>query len=58
LAVGYGKRALVEKAFHRYGVLIWRSKQARYAQKVEAGIAYLVINSMTSLGMPVSQKVA
>lgn len=46
----------MEKAFHRYGVLIWRSMQARHAQKVEAGIAYLVINSMTSLGMLVSQK--
>ena len=56
MPVGYSKRALVEKAFHRYRGLIWRSMQARYAQKVEAGIAYLVINSMTSLGMLVSQK--
>jgi transposase len=59
-AVGYGKRSLVETAFHRYKVLIGRSLRARTlsAQKVEARIACKVINRMTSLGMPVSQKVA
>jgi transposase len=57
---GYGKRALVETAFYRYKVLIGRSLRARTlsAQKVEAWIACTVINRMTSLGMPVSQKVA
>jgi hypothetical protein len=57
---GYGKRALVETAFHRYKVLIGRSLRARTlsAQKVEARIACKVINRMTSLGMPVSRKVA
>jgi hypothetical protein len=37
-ASGYGKRSLVETAFHRYKVLIGRSLQARplSAQKVEA----------------------
>jgi transposase len=59
-ATGYGKRALVETAFHRYKILIGRSLRARTlsAQKVEARIACKVINRMTSLGMPVSRKVA
>jgi hypothetical protein len=57
---GYGKRALVETAFYRYKVLIGWSLRARTlsAQMVEARIACAVINRMTSLGMPVSQKVA
>ena len=58
--VGYGKRSMVETAFYRYKVLIGRSLRARTlsAQKVEARIACKVINCMTSLGMPVSRKVA
>jgi transposase len=53
-AVDYGKRSLVETAFHRYKVLIGRSLRARTlsAQKVEARIACTVINRMTSLGIP------
>ena len=59
-ATGFGKRALVETAFHRYKVLIGPSLRARTlsAQKVEARTAYAVINRMTSLGMPVSRKIA
>ena len=59
-AVGYGKRSLVETAFYRYKILIGRRLRARTlsAQKVEARIACTVINRMTSLGMPVSRKVA
>ena len=59
-ATGYGKRALVETAFHRYKILIGRSLRARTlsAQKVEARIACKVINRMTSLGMPISRRVA
>jgi transposase len=59
-AVGYGKRSLVETAFHRYKILIGRSLRARTlsAQKVKARIACKVINRMTSLGMPVSRMVA
>ena len=59
-AVGYGKRSLVETAFHRYKILIGRSLRARTlsAQKVEARIACKVINRMTSLGMPISRRVA
>jgi transposase len=59
-AAGYGKRSLVETAFYRYKILIGRKLRARTlsAQKVEARIACKVINRMTSLGMPVSRKVA
>lgn len=59
-ATGYGKRALGETAFSRYKTVIGRSLRARTlsAQKVEARIACVVINRMTSLGMPVSEKVA
>ena len=59
-ATGYGKRALVETAFHRYKILIGRSLRARTlsAQKVEARMACAVINRITSLGMPVSRRVA
>ncbi|MGR0188934.1 IS5 family transposase [Azospirillum aestuarii] len=59
-ATGYGRRALVETAFFRYKVLIERSLRARIlpAQKVEARIACAVLNRMTSLGMPVSRKLA
>jgi len=44
----------------RYKILIGGSLRARTlsAQKVEARIACTVINRMTSLGMPVSRKVA
>jgi hypothetical protein len=54
------ERGLVETAFYRYKVLIGRSLRARTlpAQKVEVRIACAVINRMTSLGMPVSPKVA
>jgi transposase len=59
-AVGYGKRSLVETAFHRYKTLIGRRLRARTlsAQKVEARIACKVINRMTNLGMPLSRRVA
>lgn len=59
-ATGYGKRALVETAFFRYKTLIGRSLRARTlsAQKAEARIACAVLNRMTSLGMPLSRKVA
>ncbi|WP_207462910.1 IS5 family transposase [Azospirillum sp. SYSU D00513] len=58
-ATGYGKRALVETAFFRYKALIGRSLRARTlpTQKVEARIACVVLNRMTSLGMPVSRKI-
>ena len=58
-AVGYGKRSLVETAMFRYKTLIGPTLRARKfaAQKVEARVACSVINRMTELGMPVSQRI-
>jgi Transposase DDE domain len=58
-AVGYGKRSLVETAMFRYKTLIGPTLRARKlaAQKVEARVACSVINRMTQLGMPISQRV-
>jgi hypothetical protein len=58
-AVGYGKRALVETAMFRYKTLIGPRLRARTlpAQKSEARIACAVINRMTQLGIPISQRV-
>src|SRR3954447_9118384 len=59
-AVGYGKRSLVETAMFRYKTLIGPTLRARKlaAQKVEARVACSVMNRMTQLGMPASQRVA
>ncbi|MCW2238991.1 hypothetical protein M2351_003621 [Azospirillum canadense] len=59
-AVHYGRRSLGEVAMLRYKTLIGRSLRARTppAQKVEAAVGGKVLNIMTSLGMPVSRKVA
>jgi hypothetical protein len=58
-AVGYGKRSLVETGMFRYQTLIGPTLRARElaAQRVEARVARSVINRMTQLGMPVSQRV-
>ena len=58
-AVSYGQRALVETAMFRYKTLIGPQLRARTltTQKTEARIACSVINRMTQLGMPVSQRV-
>jgi hypothetical protein len=58
-AVEYGKRALVETAMFRYKTLIGPTLRARKfaAQQVEARVASSVINRMTQLGMPISQRV-
>jgi hypothetical protein len=58
-AVGYGRRALVETAMFRYKTLIGPALRARKfaAQKVESRVASSVINRMTQLGMPKSQRV-
>jgi Transposase DDE domain len=57
-AVGYGKRSLVETAMFRYKTLIGPMLRARTlaAQQVEARVACSVINRMTELGMPISQR--
>jgi Transposase DDE domain len=58
-AVDYGKRALVETAMFRYKTLIGPRLRARTlsAQKSETRMACAVINRMTQLGMPISQRV-
>jgi hypothetical protein len=57
--VGYGRRSLAETAMFRYKTIIGRGLRARTlpAQKTEARVACSVLNRMTRLGMPVSQRV-
>ena len=59
-AVGYGRRSLGETAMFRYKALIGRSLRARTlpAQRTEAKVGCSVLNRMTRLGMPVSQRIA
>jgi hypothetical protein len=59
-AVGYGRRSLGETAMFRYKAIIGRGLRARTlpAQKTEARVACSVLNRMTRLGMPVSQRTA
>jgi hypothetical protein len=58
--VGYGRRALGETAMFRYKAILGRGLRARTlpAQKVEARVGCAVLNRMTRLGMPVSQRIA
>ena len=58
-AVGYGRRSLGETAVFRYKTIIGRRLRARTlpAQKTEARAACSVLNRMTRLGMPVSQRI-
>jgi transposase len=59
-AVNYGRRSLGEVAMMRYKTLIGRRLHVRTlpTQKIEAAAGCKVINIMTQLGMPVSQRVA
>ncbi len=59
-AVGYGRRSLGETAVFRYKAIIGRGLRARTlpAQKIETRAACSVLNRMTRLGMPVSQRIA
>jgi hypothetical protein len=59
-AVDYGRRSLAEVAMFRYKKLIGRNLHARTlpAQRSEAKVACKVINIRTSLGMPVSRRLA
>jgi hypothetical protein len=59
-AVGYGRRSLGETAVFRYKMIIGRRLRARSlpSQKTEARAACAVLNRMTRLGMPVSQRIA
>jgi hypothetical protein len=58
--VGYGRRSLGETAMFRYKTVIGRGLRARTlpAQKTEARVGCAVLNRMTRLGMPVSQRIA
>src|SRR3954465_2931675 len=58
-ARGYGRRSLGETAMFRYKALIGRGLRARTlpAQKTEARVGCAVLNRMTRLGMPVSQRI-
>jgi transposase len=58
-AVNYGRRSLGEVAMMRYKTLIGRRLHARTlpTQKTEAAAGCKVINIMTQLGMPVSQRI-
>jgi hypothetical protein len=57
-AVGYGRRSLGETAVFRYKAIIGRRLRARTlpSQKAETRAACSVLNRMTRLGMPVSQR--
>ena len=57
--VGYGRRSHAEAAMFRYNAIIGSSLRARTlpAQKTEAKVACSVLNRMTALGMPASQRV-
>ena len=59
-AVGHGKRSLGEAAVFRYKAIIGRNLRARMlaAQKTEARVACAVLNRMTRLGRPASQRTA
>ena len=56
----YGLRSLVELCILRYKKIIGPSMKAREIpqQKTESGVAVRALNRMTSLGMPISVKVA
>ena len=58
-AMGYGRRSLGETAMFRYKALIGPGLRARSlpAQKTEARVACSVLNRMTRLGMPISQRI-
>ena len=59
-AVNYGRRSLGEVAMMRYKTVIGRRLHARTlpTQKAEAAAGCKVLNIMTRLGMPVSQRIA
>ena len=56
----YGRRAKVENAMYRYKIIIGNKLKSRSIenQKIESKIAVNILNKMTNLGMPCSQKIA
>ena len=59
-SVGYGRRSHAETAMFRFDVIIGSSLRARtlLTQKTETKAACSVLNRMTRLGMPMSQRIA
>jgi len=59
-ATGYGRRSHAETAMFRYKAVIGSSLRARTlpSQKTETKVGCSVLNRMTRLGMPVSQRVS
>ena len=59
-AVSYGRRSHAETAMFRYKAIIGSSLRARIlpAQKTEAKVSCSMLNRMTRLGMPISQRIA
>jgi len=59
-ATGYGRRSHAETAMFRYKAIIGSSLRARTlsAQNTEAKVGCSVLNRMTRLGMPVSQRIS
>jgi hypothetical protein len=56
---GYSRRSLVENAVYRYKTIIGRTMRSRSfeGQRVEVELASTIVNTMTSLGMPDSNRV-
>jgi len=58
-ATSYGERSLVEVAFYRYKKILgrWMHSINFGNQKVEASLACKALNIMTSLGMPITERI-
>lgn len=56
----YGRRAKVENTMYRYKIIIGNKLKSRsfLNQQTESKIANNILNTMTALGMPVTQKCA
>jgi hypothetical protein len=56
----YGRRAKVENSMYRYKIIIGNKLKSRSIenQKIESKVAVNILNKMTNLGMPCSQKIA
>ena len=56
----YSRRSMVENTVYRYKTIIGRSMRSRTfaGQRVEVQLASKILNTMTSLGMPDSYRVA
>jgi len=57
---GYSKRSMVENTMYRYKTIIGRSMRSRTfdGQRIEVQLASKILNRMTLLGMPDSDRVA